>query len=181
MSPTSKNVILRASSFVGVPSRPFLTVFPSSRACRSSCATKINYISSIFPRTGLTKWQKLAWKLGSNWLENLFPVANAIGDPCEADVQCRVTFAPYSECRQNICQCSDGSHYMEGRCYESVGECTLLPLRFLNLIGKASPAIIISPPSWKRFIESGKMYLLYVISFNILSENLTENLMRLLH
>ncbi|XP_043794616.1 prion-like-(Q/N-rich) domain-bearing protein 25 isoform X1 [Apis laboriosa] len=48
-------------------------------------------------------------------------VANAIGDPCEADVQCRVTFAPYSECRQNICQCSDGSHYVEGRCYESVG------------------------------------------------------------
>ncbi|XP_012344223.1 uncharacterized protein DDB_G0272530 isoform X3 [Apis florea] len=48
-------------------------------------------------------------------------VANSIGDPCEADIQCRVTFAPYSECRQNICQCSDGSHYVEGRCYESVG------------------------------------------------------------
>lgn len=48
-------------------------------------------------------------------------VAGAIGDPCEADVQCRVTFAPYSECRNNICQCSDGSHYVEGRCYESVG------------------------------------------------------------
>ncbi|XP_015435971.1 PREDICTED: prion-like-(Q/N-rich) domain-bearing protein 25 isoform X2 [Dufourea novaeangliae] len=48
-------------------------------------------------------------------------VAAAIGDPCEADVQCRVTFAPYSECRRNICQCSDGSHYVEGRCYESVG------------------------------------------------------------
>ncbi|XP_017793626.1 PREDICTED: prion-like-(Q/N-rich) domain-bearing protein 25 isoform X1 [Habropoda laboriosa] len=48
-------------------------------------------------------------------------VANTIGDPCEADVQCRVTFAPYSECRQNICQCTDSSHYVEGRCYESVG------------------------------------------------------------
>lgn len=48
-------------------------------------------------------------------------VASAIGDPCEADVQCHVAFAPYSECRQNICQCSDGSHYEEGRCYESVG------------------------------------------------------------
>ncbi|XP_043251117.1 prion-like-(Q/N-rich) domain-bearing protein 25 isoform X1 [Colletes gigas] len=48
-------------------------------------------------------------------------VATAIGDPCVADIQCRVTFAPYSECRQNICQCSEGSHYMEGRCYESVG------------------------------------------------------------
>nr|XP_003703658.2 PREDICTED: prion-like-(Q/N-rich) domain-bearing protein 25 isoform X1 [Megachile rotundata]XP_012141328.1 PREDICTED: prion-like-(Q/N-rich) domain-bearing protein 25 isoform X1 [Megachile rotundata]XP_012141329.1 PREDICTED: prion-like-(Q/N-rich) domain-bearing protein 25 isoform X1 [Megachile rotundata]XP_012141330.1 PREDICTED: prion-like-(Q/N-rich) domain-bearing protein 25 isoform X1 [Megachile rotundata]XP_012141331.1 PREDICTED: prion-like-(Q/N-rich) domain-bearing protein 25 isoform X1 [M len=48
-------------------------------------------------------------------------VASAIGDPCEVDVQCQVTFAPYSECRQNICQCSDGSHYEEGRCYESVG------------------------------------------------------------
>lgn len=48
-------------------------------------------------------------------------VASTIGDPCEVDVQCQVTFAPYSECRQNICQCSDGSHYEEGRCYESVG------------------------------------------------------------
>ncbi|XP_031845730.1 uncharacterized protein LOC116432674 isoform X1 [Nomia melanderi] len=48
-------------------------------------------------------------------------VANSIGDACVADVQCRVTFAPYSECRQNICQCSDGSHYVDGRCYESVG------------------------------------------------------------
>ncbi|XP_050596118.1 rh5-interacting protein-like isoform X2 [Bombus affinis] len=48
-------------------------------------------------------------------------VANAIGDPCEVDIQCQVTFAPYSECRQRICQCSDGSHYVEGRCYESVG------------------------------------------------------------
>ncbi|XP_068984751.1 uncharacterized protein DDB_G0272530-like isoform X1 [Bombus flavifrons] len=48
-------------------------------------------------------------------------VANAIGDPCEVDVQCQVTFAPYSECRQRICQCSDGSHYVEGRCYKSVG------------------------------------------------------------
>nr|XP_033329345.1 uncharacterized protein DDB_G0272420-like isoform X1 [Megalopta genalis] len=48
-------------------------------------------------------------------------VANAIGDPCEADIQCRVTFAPFSECRENICQCSDGSHYEMGRCYESVG------------------------------------------------------------
>ncbi|XP_017892878.1 prion-like-(Q/N-rich) domain-bearing protein 25 isoform X2 [Ceratina calcarata] len=48
-------------------------------------------------------------------------VASAIGDPCVADVQCRVTFATHSECKQNICQCSDGSHYVEGRCYESVG------------------------------------------------------------
>ncbi|XP_029041257.1 rh5-interacting protein-like isoform X1 [Osmia bicornis bicornis] len=48
-------------------------------------------------------------------------VASAIGDPCVTDIQCRVTFAPYSECRQNICQCSEGSHYVEGRCYESVG------------------------------------------------------------
>ncbi|XP_076181864.1 uncharacterized protein LOC143153998 isoform X2 [Ptiloglossa arizonensis] len=48
-------------------------------------------------------------------------VATAIGDPCEADVQCRVTFAPYSECREKICQCSDGSRYVEGRCYETVG------------------------------------------------------------
>ncbi|XP_017752295.1 PREDICTED: prion-like-(Q/N-rich) domain-bearing protein 25 isoform X2 [Eufriesea mexicana] len=48
-------------------------------------------------------------------------VANAIGDRCEVDIQCRVTFAPFSECRRNICQCSDGSHYVEGRCYESVG------------------------------------------------------------
>lgn len=48
-------------------------------------------------------------------------VANSIGDQCEADIQCRVTFAPYSECRNNICECSDGSHYEEGRCYESVG------------------------------------------------------------
>ncbi|XP_076231010.1 uncharacterized protein LOC143177106 isoform X2 [Calliopsis andreniformis] len=48
-------------------------------------------------------------------------VANAIGDHCETDVQCRVTFATYSECRHNTCQCSDGSHYVEGRCYESVG------------------------------------------------------------
>ncbi|XP_076644617.1 uncharacterized protein LOC143354425 isoform X2 [Halictus rubicundus] len=48
-------------------------------------------------------------------------VANAIGDACEVDIQCRVIFAPFSECRQNICQCSDGTHYELGRCYESVG------------------------------------------------------------
>lgn len=48
-------------------------------------------------------------------------VASAIGDSCVADVQCRVTFATHSECKRNICQCSDGSHYVEGRCYESVG------------------------------------------------------------
>ncbi|XP_076761543.1 uncharacterized protein LOC143429700 isoform X2 [Xylocopa sonorina] len=48
-------------------------------------------------------------------------VANAIGDPCKADIQCHVTFAPYSECRNNFCQCTVGSHYVEGRCYESIG------------------------------------------------------------
>ncbi|XP_053986760.1 prion-like-(Q/N-rich) domain-bearing protein 25 isoform X1 [Hylaeus volcanicus] len=48
-------------------------------------------------------------------------VATAIGDPCEADIQCRITFATYSECQRSICQCSDGSHYFEGRCYESIG------------------------------------------------------------
>ncbi|KAG7190127.1 hypothetical protein KM043_006260 [Ampulex compressa] len=47
-------------------------------------------------------------------------VATQIGDPCKADIQCRVTFAPHSECRENKCQCSDGSHFEEGRCYESV-------------------------------------------------------------
>ncbi|CAL7939272.1 unnamed protein product [Xylocopa violacea] len=48
-------------------------------------------------------------------------VANAIGDPCKADIQCHVTFAPYSECRNKFCQCTEGSHYAEGRCYESIG------------------------------------------------------------
>lgn len=48
-------------------------------------------------------------------------VATALGDPCEEDIQCQFTFTPQSECQKGTCQCAHGSHYAEGRCYESVG------------------------------------------------------------
>ncbi|KAK2581568.1 hypothetical protein KPH14_002078 [Odynerus spinipes] len=48
-------------------------------------------------------------------------VANNIEDSCVADVQCHVTFTPHSECRNNICQCSSAAHFVNGRCYESIG------------------------------------------------------------
>lgn len=161
MSPTSINVILQTSFFVQVfQVVPFSRSFRLLERVRSSCLRqKSTIFPRIFPRRTDLKFKmaELAWKLGSNWREFISTVANAIGDPCEADVQCRVTFAPYSECRQNICQCSDGSHYVEGRCYESVGECTLLPF-LKSRRHLVSPATIISPPSWKRFIGSSKMY-----------------------
>ncbi|XP_044010517.1 prion-like-(Q/N-rich) domain-bearing protein 25 isoform X1 [Aphidius gifuensis] len=50
-------------------------------------------------------------------------VASKMGDSCIEDVQCRVTFTTRAECRNNICACSEGSHYEfePKRCYESVG------------------------------------------------------------
>lgn len=50
-------------------------------------------------------------------------VATRIGDPCEEDIQCEFTFTPQSECREGTCQCAHDSHFTDGRCYESVGEC----------------------------------------------------------
>ncbi|XP_011142155.1 prion-like-(Q/N-rich) domain-bearing protein 25 [Harpegnathos saltator] len=48
-------------------------------------------------------------------------VATSIGDLCEEDIQCQFTFTPQSECQESTCQCAHGSHFVEGRCYESVG------------------------------------------------------------
>ncbi|XP_011296792.1 prion-like-(Q/N-rich) domain-bearing protein 25 isoform X2 [Fopius arisanus] len=50
-------------------------------------------------------------------------IASEIGDPCTLDVQCHVTFTAQAECRNNICVCSEGSHYESEskRCYESIG------------------------------------------------------------
>ncbi|XP_015598856.1 prion-like-(Q/N-rich) domain-bearing protein 25 isoform X2 [Cephus cinctus] len=46
--------------------------------------------------------------------------ATAMGDPCTKDVQCSVTFTAQAECRDNVCQCSIGSHFQAGRCYQTV-------------------------------------------------------------
>ncbi|XP_066595564.1 prion-like-(Q/N-rich) domain-bearing protein 25 isoform X2 [Prorops nasuta] len=48
-------------------------------------------------------------------------VATSMGDPCTADVQCQVAFTPLAECRDDTCQCSWGSRFENGRCYQSVG------------------------------------------------------------
>ncbi|XP_014603814.1 PREDICTED: prion-like-(Q/N-rich) domain-bearing protein 25 isoform X2 [Polistes canadensis] len=48
-------------------------------------------------------------------------VANNIEDTCVADVQCHLTFTLHSECRNHVCQCSSTAHFVNGRCYESIG------------------------------------------------------------
>nr|XP_050866035.1 uncharacterized protein LOC127071143 [Vespula vulgaris] len=48
-------------------------------------------------------------------------VANNIEDPCVANVQCHLTFTLHSECRNHVCQCSSTAHFVNGRCYESIG------------------------------------------------------------
>ncbi|XP_057320813.1 prion-like-(Q/N-rich) domain-bearing protein 25 isoform X1 [Microplitis mediator] len=50
-------------------------------------------------------------------------IATNLGDPCDENIQCEMTFTSQAECRNNICTCIDGSHYEEsqGRCYESIG------------------------------------------------------------
>ncbi|XP_034948962.1 prion-like-(Q/N-rich) domain-bearing protein 25 [Chelonus insularis] len=50
-------------------------------------------------------------------------IVTNLGDPCDENIQCEMTFTSQAECRGNICVCSDGSHYEaeQRRCYESVG------------------------------------------------------------
>ncbi|XP_035727485.1 prion-like-(Q/N-rich) domain-bearing protein 25 isoform X1 [Vespa mandarinia] len=48
-------------------------------------------------------------------------VADNIEDPCVANVQCHLTFTLHSECRNHVCQCSSTAHFVNGRCYESIG------------------------------------------------------------
>lgn len=55
-----------------------------------------------------------------------FSVADNIEDPCVANVQCHLTFTLHSECRNNVCQCSSTAHFVNGRCYESIGWCLSL-------------------------------------------------------
>ncbi|KAK0097815.1 hypothetical protein PV326_013503 [Microctonus aethiopoides] len=62
--------------------------------------------------------------LSSNKIElQCLRIATNLRDPCREDDQCRVTFTVQAECRDNVCVCSDGSHYDERqrRCYQSVG------------------------------------------------------------
>lgn len=57
------------------------------------------------------------------WL-TFISVASNLGDACEENIQCEMTFTSQAECRNNVCACVDGSHYEEEqrRCYESVGK-----------------------------------------------------------
>ena len=45
-----------------------------------------------------------------------------MGDPCKENVQCQVTFGAEAECREERCQCSFGSRFVEERCYKTVGK-----------------------------------------------------------
>ncbi|XP_055586047.1 prion-like-(Q/N-rich) domain-bearing protein 25 isoform X2 [Uranotaenia lowii] len=47
--------------------------------------------------------------------------ATAIGDYCQLDDQCQYLLSTDSECRDNSCQCREGTHYVERerRCYKT--------------------------------------------------------------
>ncbi|KAG8040320.1 hypothetical protein G9C98_000891 [Cotesia typhae] len=51
-------------------------------------------------------------------------IASNLGDACEENIQCEMTFTSQAECRNKVCACVDGSHYEEEqrRCYESESE-----------------------------------------------------------
>lgn len=56
----------------------------------------------------------------------LLSEAVAIGDPCDKDIQCTVTFGTKAECfrivegMQGQCQCISGAHFEDNLCYPSI-------------------------------------------------------------
>lgn len=56
-----------------------------------------------------------------------FSEADRLGDPCQIDVQCNSKLSIHSECVNNACQCKSGSHFDEGRCYQTSGKYNKLP------------------------------------------------------
>ncbi|XP_058467954.1 prion-like-(Q/N-rich) domain-bearing protein 25 isoform X2 [Malaya genurostris] len=96
----------------------------TTSVCRvdSECPTNA-YCEHYNPPTtfGICSCVQGYFILTNNYTRECTRFANAIGDYCQLDDQCQYLLSTDSECRENSCQCREGTHYVERerRCYKT--------------------------------------------------------------
>lgn len=98
----------------------------TSNTCRNheDCPTYA-YCEHVSSSTdnGLCVCQEGYMIVAENKTRKCYKVASHINEPCIFDDQCKFKLSTEAECRNHICQCQAGSHFVkrENECYKSAG------------------------------------------------------------